>query len=104
MGKQGISVTLDGANITWLKARSRAVNARGISELIDALVTEARIKAPAGPARSVMGTIDIAASDPSLEDARAAVRDMFDASLLRPVAVKESRVSSGARTRTPRRG
>ncbi len=104
MAKQGISVTLDGANITWLKARSRAVNARGISELIDALVTEARLRAPAGPARSVAGTIDIDASDPSLEDARAAVRELFDASLRRPVAVKDARVAYGARKRVPRRG
>jgi hypothetical protein len=103
MGKRGISITLDAANITWLKARSRAVNGRGVSELIDQLVTEARVKTPAGPVRSVAGTIDIDASDPLLTDARTMVREILDASLMRPIAVKETRASYRARTRTPGR-
>ena len=104
MGKHAISITLDRANVTWLKGRSRAVGARGVSELIDQLVTEARQKSPGGAVKSVVGTIDIDPSDPLLEGARAVVRDLFDASLGRPMLVREARGESRASGRRSRRG
>lgn len=104
MAKNAISVTLDEANVTWLKGRVRAVGARGVSELLDQLVTEARKQSPGAVLRSVVGTIDIDPSDPLLEGARAVVRDLFDASLSRPMLVKETRAVYGARGRRTRRG
>src|SRR5437016_11424030 len=87
--KQAISVTLDPANLTWLKARAGATGARSVSELLDRLITDARAKGSAGPATSVVGTIDIDASDPLLLGADEAVRTMFEASLGRPLLLKE---------------
>jgi hypothetical protein len=104
MAKSPISITLDAENVTWLKGRARAVGARGVSELIDQLVTAARKQSPGGVVRSVVGTIDIDPSDPLLEGARAAVRDLFDASLGRPVLVKEPRAVLRPAKARPRRG
>jgi len=89
MGKRAISVTLETDNLVWLKARAGATGVRSVSELIDRLVTQARRAGTAGPVRSVVGTIDIDASDPSLEQADSAVRAIFDASLRRPMVVRE---------------
>ena len=89
MNKRAISVTLDADNLIWLKARAGAAGLRSVSELIDRLVTQARTSGTAGPVRSVVGTIDIDAGDPSLEQADSAVRAMFDASLRRPMTVRE---------------
>jgi hypothetical protein len=88
--KQPISVTLRTENITWLKGRAGADGLRSVSELLDRLVSEARATGRAGPPRSVVGTIDIDPGDPGLEGADAAVRALFDASLSRPLAVRES--------------
>ena len=89
MNKRAISVTLDADNLIWLKARAGAAGLRSVSELIDRLVTQARTAGTTGPVRSVVGTIDIDAGDPSLEQADSAVRAMFDASLRRPMMVRE---------------
>jgi hypothetical protein len=96
MGKKAISVTLETDNLVWLKARAGATGLRSVSELIDRLVTQARAAGPAGPIRSVVGTIDIAADDPRLEHADAAVRAMFDASLRRSMTVKETSPAYGS--------
>ena len=96
MGKQAISVTLDTDNLVWLKARVGATGVRSVSELIDQLVAEARTAGPAGPVRSVVGTIDIDAGDPLLEQADSAVRALFDISVRRPMMVKESTPTYGA--------
>jgi hypothetical protein len=89
MSKRAISVTLDTENLIWLRARTGATGLRSVSELIDRLVTQARTAGTWGPARSVVGTIDIDAGDPSLDQADSAVRAMFDASLRRPTMVRE---------------
>ena len=99
MAKQALSVTLSEENVLWLKARAAARNGRGVSELVDGLVTEARRSAPADTVRSVAGTIDIADEDPSLESADDAVRTLFDHSLSRPFAVTERSPEYGARKR-----
>jgi hypothetical protein len=104
MAKQAISVTLEADNLTWLKGRAGAAGLRSVSELLDQLVTAARATGRVGPSRSVVGTIDLDASDPWLEKADAAVRTMFDASLGRPLMVKESPpvYGSGVKKRTRR--
>jgi hypothetical protein len=96
MAKQAISVTLNTDNLTWLKARAGAIGARSVSELLDRLVAEARRMTPRGAVRSVIGTIDIDASDPLLENAHDVLRTVFDASLKRPALVKEARAKYGA--------
>jgi hypothetical protein len=90
MAKHAISVTLEADNLTWLKGRAGAAGLRSVSELLDQLVTAARASGHAGTSRSVVGTIDIDASDPSLENADEALRALFDASLGRPLMVKEA--------------
>jgi len=96
MAKQAISVTLDTDNLTWLKGRAGAAGLRSVSELLDQLVTAARESGRIGPSRSVVGTIDIDASDPLLEGADEVVRGMYEASLRRPLMVKEAPVEYGA--------
>ena len=96
MSKQAISVTLKADNITWLKGRVGATGVRSLSELLDRLVTAARQRGEAGPGRSVVGTIDIDASDPGLEDADAAVRSVFDRSLTRPLVARDRGRKYGA--------
>ena len=90
MSKQAISVTLDAENVTWLKGRVGAAGLRSVSELLDRIVSAARASGRVGPARSVAGTIDIDAADPLLEKADLAVRTMFEASLGRPLVVRET--------------
>jgi len=95
MTKQAISVTLEADNVTWLKGRAVAAGLRSVSELLDQLVSAARQSGRLGHSRSVVGTIDIDPGDPDLEDADAAVRYMFDASLRRPTTVREAAVEHG---------
>ena len=105
MGKQAISVTLDADNLMWLKGRAGAAGIRSVSELLDQIVSAARTSGQIGPSRSVVGTIDLDAADPWLEGADEAVRGMFDASLGRPLMVKEpSPVYGTARRKKGRRG
>jgi hypothetical protein len=92
MRKQAISVTLGADNLTWLKGRAGAAGLRSVSELLDQLVTAARESGRIGPSRSVVGTIDIDANDPLLEGADDAVRGIYEASLRRPLMVKEPKV------------
>jgi hypothetical protein len=99
MAKQAISVTLDTDNLTWLKGRAGAAGLRSVSELLDQLVTAARESGRVGPSRSVVGTIDIDASDPLLEGANEAVRGLYEISLRRPLMGKETTVEY----RIPRR-
>jgi hypothetical protein len=104
MSKRAISVTLHADNLTWLKARAGAVGARSVSELLDQLVADARRVTPGGRVRSVVGTIDIDASDPLLHGADDVLRVLVDASLTRPSTVKDSRARYGTRAKKGRRG
>ena len=103
MSKKAISVTLDAVNLTWLKGHAGASGVRSVSELLDGLVTAARAASPAGPVRSVVGTIDIDRSDPLLEHADAAVAALFEASLRRPLVVKEESPDYGVPGRSARK-
>lgn len=98
MAKLAISVTLDAENLIWLKGRVGAAGLRSVSDLLDRLVTEARTKGSVGPGTSVVGTIDIDASDPLLRRADEAVRGLVEVSLGRPLQVKEG-VSAYSRLR-----
>ena len=106
MNKRAISVTLQSDNLTWLKARAGAVGARSVSDLLDQIVADARRATPGGAVRSVVGTIDIDSSDPLLKGADDVLRTLFDASLGRPMLVKETRASYGtsSSSRKKRRG
>lgn len=90
MPKHAISITLEADNLTWLKGRAGASGVRSVSELLDQLVTAAREAGGAGHTTSVVGTIDIDPGDPLLERADEAVGALFDASLSRPLLIKES--------------
>lgn len=104
MTKRAISVTLDANNLTWLKGRAGAGGVRSVSELLDRLVRAARTSGQTGGSRSVVGTIDVDASDPSLEGADESIRSMFQASLGRPLMAKETSPAygTGGKRRTRR--
>ena len=102
MPKQAISVTLEADNLIWLKGRASAAGVRSVSELLDQLVSAARSSGLAGPSRSVVGTIDVDASDPWLDGADDAMRAIFETSLKRPLMVKET--APAYRKRKARRG
>ena len=97
-------MTLGAENLTWLKGRAGAARLRSVSELLDQIVSAARASGRGGPSRSVVGTVDIGAGDPSLAHADAAIRALFDASLRRPMMVKETRARYRAARKTGRRG
>jgi len=100
MNKQAISVTLDPTNLVWLRARTIASGCRSVSEVLDRLISDARTsgKERQHPIRSVVGTLQIADSDPGLTTADAALRALFpsDSSRQKPIAKK--------RTHSKRRG
>jgi hypothetical protein len=91
MTKRAVSITLDEANLLWLKGQGYAHG--NLSAAVDDLITAARAGRFGVPAavRSVVGTIDLAADDPALERADSVVRDLFAASLARPLQVSDSR-------------
>jgi hypothetical protein len=83
MPKKPLSVTLDEANLLWLRGRASATKRRSLSEALDAVVTAARTGGlGASAARSVVGTVDIALDDPLLLSADAAVAGLVTSSLL----------------------
>lgn len=78
MAKRPVSVTLEDANLLWLRAHVTRGTRRNLSDALDAVVTAARQR-PAGPdeSRSVMGSIDLPSSDPDLANADAYIRTLF---------------------------
>ena len=104
MSKQAISVTLAADNITWLRGRVGAGGLRSVSELLDRIVTDARERGDHSPSRTVVGTIDLDPTDPTLERADAIVGTAFARSLARPAMVRERAPQYGAaRPRRKRR-
>jgi hypothetical protein len=103
--RRAVSVTIDEDNLLWLKAQAAATAKGSVSEILDRLVGEARAEGRTGAAaiRSVAGTIDLPSDDPDLEEASSYVRILFDQSLRRPLAVKETPPARGRR-KTTRRG
>jgi len=91
MPKTPLSVTLDQANLLWLKGRAAGRKKRSLSDALDEILTEARQGGyGSDTVRSVVGTIDIAIDDPNLEQADAAIRMVFDESLSRPFLARET--------------
>lgn len=105
MPKKPLSVTLDEANLLWLRGRAAGRKARSLSEALDSILTEARQGGRGADApRSVVGTVDIAEGDPGLDSADAAMRSIFSESLGRPVVVRERPpVYASKRTSSPRK-
>jgi hypothetical protein len=96
MAKKAVSVTLDEANVLWLKGRAR-LSGGNVSEALDRVVTQARTggKTPGGWT-SIVGTIDLG-DDPNLLKADEVVRAWFAESLTRPFEVNEDRPSARRR-------
>jgi hypothetical protein len=77
-----------------LKGQTASGKRRSLSDTLDALVTAARTGAHGGTtSRSVVGTVDIAADDPGLDEADAYVRSAIEDSLARGLVVHESRAT-----------
>lgn len=102
MPRRALSVTLETDNVTWLKGRAGAAG-ESVSGLLDQLVTAARQSGRLGPARSVVGTVDVDASDPNLDRADEAVRTMFERSIGRPVVEREGHPSGGTAEKDARK-
>jgi hypothetical protein len=81
MNKQAISVSLEPGNLLWLRAARARGQHRSVSEVLDALIAEARGAGRKLAIRSVRGTIAIAGSDPELRTADAALRTLLAHSL-----------------------
>jgi hypothetical protein len=90
MPKKALSVTLDEANVLWLRGRARMSPGNNVSEELDRLITKARLGrvAPSGRPHSVAGTVDLL-DDPLLLKADDAVRAWFAESLSRPFGLNE---------------
>ncbi len=106
MPKNAISVTLEAGNLTWLRARAGAGEARSVSDLLDRIVSEARARTIRTEVKSVIGTIDVDPSDPLLLKADDAIHVLFAKSLGRPFLVKERGTTYDTRVdrKNPRRG
>lgn len=98
MPRRPISVTLDQANLLWLRGRARVSSGGNVSEALDRLISEARAGRGARvPARSVVGTVDLPDDDADLARADEAVRALFAAS--RPLPGPARAASPGAKRR-----
>ncbi len=97
-------MTLDAQNLLWLRGQTIAGRHRSLSEALDDVVSEARLGGRVADRRSVAGTIDIAAADPDLSGADAAVAALYQASLVRPVLAREVAPSYGRGKKGASRG
>jgi hypothetical protein len=96
MPKKAVSVTLDEANVLWLKGRAR-MSGGNVSEALDRLVTQARTGGTTdGTWKSLVGTIDLG-DDPDLLKADEVVRSWFTHSLQQPFEVNEDPPAPRAR-------
>jgi hypothetical protein len=102
MARRALSVTLESDNIAWLKGRAGALG-DSVSSVLDRIVGQARRSGGHEPVRSVVGTVDIDPSDELLKDADLAVRSLFEASVRRPLVVRESRARLKPRRATSRK-
>ncbi|MCC7010013.1 MAG: hypothetical protein IT184_14495 [Acidobacteria bacterium] len=74
----------------WLKGRVASRKKRSLSDALDEIVTAARSGGRGGDQpRSVVGTVDIAADDSTLDRAKDVVRDLFTQSTHRPIVARE---------------
>ena len=105
MPKLPISVTLGAENLLWLRARTTGTKRRSLSDLLDEIVTAARVAAHGDSIRSVVGTVDLPPDDPDLKRAKAEIRAELEASLARPILIHEDKTTYGAvrRSKSARR-
>jgi hypothetical protein len=92
MPKKAVSITLDEANLLWLKGRARVLAGGSLSEAVDQLIDEARAGrlGAAEPARSVAGTIDVP-DDDALKAGAIELSELFAAAIDRPPAAPQQR-------------
>ena len=104
-----MSLTIGEDNLLWLKGRAGHKDGN-LSAAVDQLITDARAGrvGSSAPARSVVGTIHLAADNPELQGADDVMRELFAASVARPSIARESSPPYGASARRrkakPRRG
>lgn len=109
MPRRAVSLTLAEDNLLWLKGRAGHRDGN-LSAAVDQLIADARAgrAGSSAPARSVVGTIDIAADDPELKGADDVMRKLFAASVSRPSVARGSSprylVSARPRKAKPGRG
>jgi hypothetical protein len=100
MSKKALSVTLDTANVVWLKGRARLTGGN-VSDALDKVITHARTGSgvPLAAANSsVVGLVDLS-DDPLLTKADAAVRDGFNDYLTKSFEVHEDPPQPAPRNR-----
>ena len=96
MPKKPLSVTLEEDNLLWLRGRAALSRRRSLSDALDEIVTAARTGGLGATAsRSVAGTIDIADADPDLDTADEYIRQTFQASISRPMLLRERPATFG---------
>lgn len=104
--RKPVSVTLDQDNIIWLKGQALASTRGSLSDVLDRLVTRARLegRTDGGTIRSVVGTIDFSDDDESLAEMDAFVRSCFEESFQRTEALlREQPAPYRARRKVRRR-
>jgi hypothetical protein len=103
MPKKALSVTLDQANVAWLRGRARLAGGN-LSDALDKLVTHARTGRGALVCTntSVVGMVDLV-DDPTLAKADAAVRDGFADYVSRQFMLHEDPPATDRRTRVKNR-
>ena len=96
--KKPISITVEIDNLRWVKGQAARTPRGSASEVIDRLISEARLAGHSHPGaiRSVVGTIHLP-DDDSLERPDPAVKAMFDRSVSRPLLVREGTPRARAR-------
>ena len=104
--RKPVSVTLQHDNLLWLRGQAAATSRGSLSEVLDQLVTDARLagRGQAAAVRSVRGTIDLADDDPDLGHADAYIRTLVDRSVSRPVLVREAAAAAKKKPASRTRG
>ena len=103
MPKKAVSVTLDEANVLWLKGRAR-LSGGNVSEALDQLITRARSGQSGhhAAATSIVGMVDLS-DDPDLLKADAAVREWFTEYQAKTFVVNEAAPTDVKRTKAKRK-
>ena len=105
MAKKAVSLTLGESNLLWLQSITARGDARSLSDALDRLITQVRATDATGgiAPTSVVGSIDLDESDGGLDDADAAIRELFTGSLARPFVVRDRPVRKPSRPKATRR-
>ncbi len=85
MSSKTVSVDLESENLLWLEARAIASGGQNLSEVLNAILAEARTGGRAMMRRSIRGTIPEV--DPDLESGTLEIRELFRSSLDRTAQV-----------------